>query len=145
VAGLTQMKQFNVSHNSLGSRRPQVGAVAPLPAGLFSRWQACEVINLCGNSLSSLPPLAGMPRLKKLLLSGNRLASLPESIESCGAEHDIITSYIISILASNTCAIPRPAAELACLCDLCAVMRLPLSVSAPWLWLQRSSKCWSAP
>eukprot|EP01047_Picozoa_sp_COSAG01_P090243 COSAG01_NODE_22138_length_870_cov_1.007782_1_plen_73_part_01 len=73
------MKQFNVSHNALGSRRPQAGAVpGSLPAGLFSRWQACEVINLCGNSLSSLPPLTGMPRLKKLLLSGNRLASLPE-------------------------------------------------------------------
>ena len=41
------------------------------------------MINLSGNQLQVLPDLSGMPRLKKLILNGNALREIPESIGAC--------------------------------------------------------------
>ena len=50
---------------------------------LFAAWKSCEMINLSGNRLESIPQLDGMPRLKKLYLNGNALREIPESIAAC--------------------------------------------------------------
>ncbi len=41
------------------------------------------MVNLSGNQLESIPPLDGMPRLKKLYLNGNALREIPDSIAAC--------------------------------------------------------------
>ena len=35
-----------------------------------SGWKQCELINVAGNRITELPPMDGLPKLKKLLLSG---------------------------------------------------------------------------
>jgi Leucine-rich repeat (LRR) protein len=106
LGSMAGMKQFNVSYNAIPQlppavRRPDCLHLPPvrahpvriheaetrrcLPVQLFGAWKSCEMINLSGNRLEALPPLDGMPRLKKLYLNGNALREIPESIAACAS------------------------------------------------------------
>ena len=99
LGGMVGMKQFNIAHNS----------VAALPPSLFGGWKSCEVINLSGNRLTALPELGGMPRLKKLLLNGNALRELPESIGGC-AKLEILEAKLNALATMCAHSLPAPLA-----------------------------------
>lgn len=74
VGKLSHLKLLDLSGNALGSLNPSVCQLTEL-----------LTLNLCQNELEALPDLAGLTNLHELLLTSNKLTSLPVGL--AGLEH----------------------------------------------------------